>query len=172
MIYQFQCSCHESRQFQLEIDADSSHSFFDLHQLLQSTLGFQNLNMASFSIPRSLGRQKIEISQFDGQHTPTILSMHSTLIGDMLKPGIRLIRYVFDMMNDRYLQIQLTGIIMEKNLREPMVRLNRGEAPAQEMDEVITDDLYEKIVEKKNNSDYGVLTDYYEIFGEMEEYVL
>ncbi|HOS90913.1 MAG TPA: hypothetical protein PLV80_10010 [Prolixibacteraceae bacterium] len=61
---------------------------------------------------------------------------------------------------------------MEKNLREPLVRMNRGKAPVQIMDEELQEEVFDKLNKKKPNADYGILTDYYEIFGEMEEYVL
>ena len=101
-----------------------------------------------------------------------VFPIRNTLLGDLMKPGIRFFRYVFDLMNDRYLQIQLTGTIMEKNLREPLVRMNRGKAPVQIMDEELQEEVFDKLNKKKPNADYGILTDYYEIFGEMEEYVL
>ncbi|MBP6968883.1 MAG: hypothetical protein KBB66_07680 [Prolixibacteraceae bacterium] len=172
MIYQFRCSCQESPHFQLEIDADSQHSFFDLHLALQSCLGFQPLELASFFISLARGREQIEVTQSGGLKTARVFPIRNTLLGDLMKPGIRFFRYVFDLMNDRYLQIQLTGTIMEKNLREPLVRMNRGKAPVQIMDEELQEEVFDKLNKKKPNADYGILTDYYEIFGEMEEYVL
>jgi hypothetical protein len=61
---------------------------------------------------------------------------------------------------------------MEKNLREPSVILNNGEIPVQTMDEVITGELFDLSDSKTPDPNYGILDDYYEIFGEMEEYVL
>jgi hypothetical protein len=61
---------------------------------------------------------------------------------------------------------------MEKNLREPFVILNGGEIPVHGLDEVITGEMYDFSEKKSTDPDYGVLNDYFEIFGNMEEYVL
>jgi hypothetical protein len=173
MVYQFRCSCQESSQFQLEIEADSDHSFYDLHQAIQSALGFQPLQLASFFLPPAKGRRQVEISQLGHDKSDTrCRNMGRTLIGDMLMPGKRFLRYVFDFFNDRYIQLELTGTIMEKNLREPVVKLNHGKSPVQDLDEGMTDELFEPVKVKNNDPHYGVVDDYYEIFGEMEEYVV
>jgi hypothetical protein len=173
MVYQFRCSCQESRHFQLEIEAGSGHSFFDLHRAIQASLGFQPLHLASFFLPAGKGRRQVEISQLGHDKTKSCCrNMKKTMIGDMLIPGIKIIRYVFDFLNDRYIQLELTGTVMEKNLREPVVKLNRGKSPVQVLDEVMTDGLFEPPKGKSKDPHYGVLDDYYEIFGEMEEYVV
>jgi hypothetical protein len=61
---------------------------------------------------------------------------------------------------------------MEKNLREPLIIRNGGEIPVQALDEVITGEMYDFSEKKSADPDYGVLNDYFEIFGDMEEYVL
>ena len=176
MIYQFRCSCQESRRFQPEVSIGAHHTFADLHLALQNSLGFQPYHLASFIIPVPKKRARIEISELDpGTGNPLFFCMRNTLIGEMITPDRKLILYMFDLMNDRYLNLELTGTIMEKNLMEPVVSLNRGEKPVQVLDDVMTEDLFEtseKRKSKKSDSNYGVLTDYYEIFGEMEEYVL
>ncbi len=173
MVYKFRCSCQETRHFQLEIEADSGHSFFDLHRAIQASLGFQPLHLASFFLPAGKGHRQVEISQLGhNKARPRFRNMKSTLIGEMLVPGIKALRYVFDYLNDRYIQLELTGTIMEKNLREPVVKLNRGKSPVQVLDDVLTDGFFEPSNGKGKDPHYGVLDDYYEIFGEMEEYVV
>lgn len=173
MVYQFRCSCQESRQFQLEIDADSGHSFFDLHQAIQSTLGFHSLQLASFFLSSGRGRRLIEISQLDNEKSRAgKLNMKREFIGELLKPGKKFLRYVFDIINDRYIQLELTGTIMEKNLREPVVKLNRGKSPVQVLDDDMPNELFEPEKENKKDPHYALVDDYYEIFGEMEEYVV
>jgi hypothetical protein len=174
MIYQLKCSCQESKDFQLEIDVDSCHTFFDLHHLLQTLLNYQPAQLAAFHVPdQKRGQKEIEISQLDPCYKKSFhFYMNNTLIGDILSPGRIFLRYVFDLMNDRYLRLELTGTNMEKSLKKPVVKLNQGEAPVQVLDEGMTDGLFEFSEEKMADSDYGILNDYYEIFGEMEEYVL
>jgi hypothetical protein len=78
---------------------------------------------------------------------------------------------VYDLLDDRFINLQLTGTYMEKNLREPLVKLNSGEIPVQTMDDVITGELFVVSETPASDPNYGILNDYYEIFGEMEEYV-
>lgn len=175
MIYQFRCSCQEIRPFHTEVAVGAGHTFFDLHLALQKALGFQPQHLASFLIPLSRKRNPIEISELDpGTGNPLFRCMRRTLISDMMTPGRTLIRYMFDLLNDRYLNLELTGTIMEKNLREPVVGLNRGKTPVQVLDDVMTDDpiVASETKNAKKSDNYGILADYYEIFGEMEEYVL
>jgi hypothetical protein len=173
MIYQFLGSCYETPDFQLDIDVDAGHTFSDLHIALQSALGFQSVHLANFLIPGFNGRRKIEISQLgSGMTKGRLFNMHHILIGDMMKLPIKSICYVFDLLNDRFINLQLTGTYMEKNLREPLVKLNSGEIPVQTMDEVITGELFDVSKTPASDPNYGILNDYYEIFGEMEEYVL
>jgi hypothetical protein len=173
MIYQFIGSCYESPDFQLDIDVDAGHTFFDLHFALQSALGFQSTHLASFLIPGFNDSRKIEISQLGtGIKNGRLFNMHNTLIGEMMKLSVRSICYVFDFLNDRFINMQLTGTNMEKNLREPSVKLSSGEIPVQTMDDVITGELFDVSQTPASDPNYGILNDYYEIFGEMEEYVL
>jgi hypothetical protein len=173
MIYQFQGSCYESPDFQLDIAIDAAHTFTDLHSAMQSALGFQSDHLASFLIPGLNDNRKIEISQLGtGIKNGRLFNMHNTLIGDMMKFPVRFICYVFDLLNDRFINLQLTGTNMEKNLREPLIKLNSGEIPAQTMDDVITGELFNMSEKPASDPNYGILNDYYEIFGEMEEYVI
>ena len=173
MIYQFSGSCNESPDFNLNVGVDASHTFWDLHHHLQSALGFQPVQLASFIIPGLHGQRKIEISQFFARKISNrILSMHNTLVGDIMQLHGRIVSYVFDLVNDRYINLKLTGTYMEKNLREPSVTLNSGQVPVQTLDDVVTDELFGMPEMKGNDPNFGILNDYYEIFGEMEEYVL
>jgi len=172
MIYQFNGKCQESQQFQLNVDVGSVHTFFELHLALQSALHFQPVQLASFLVPLSKGRRHIEITMIGpGNGRSGVYSMQDTLIGEIMIPGRKSIFYLFDSLNDRFINLQLTGTNMEKNLREPLVTLNRGEIPIQTIDEVISGDLMVAEV-KSADPNYGVLNDYYGIFGEMEEFVL
>lgn len=60
---------------------------------------------------------------------------------------------------------------MEKNLREPLIGLLLGESPVEVLDDVMTDELPEVKISQETEGGYGILADYYEIFGEMEDLV-
>lgn len=173
MIYHFRGYCNDSIDLQIDIDIDACHTFYDLHHALQSALGFHAGQPAIFQVPGYNGHHMIEITQFSfGNKKSRLFTMNNTLIGDIMKFPVKFICYIFDFLNDRFLNLQLTGIYMEKNLREPSVILNKGEIPVQTMDEVVTGELFDLSDNKNPDPNYGILDDYYEIFGEMEEYVL
>ncbi len=60
---------------------------------------------------------------------------------------------------------------MEKNLREPLIGLLLGESPVEVLDDVMTEELPGVKNSPEKESGYGILADYYEIFGEMEDLV-
>ncbi len=60
---------------------------------------------------------------------------------------------------------------MEKNLREPLIGLLLGESPVEMLDDVMTDEMPEVKNSPETEGGYGILADYYEIFGEMEDLV-
>ena len=173
MIYQFIGSYYETPDFQLDICVDASHTFADLHLALQSALGFQSAHLASFLIPGFNGSRKIEISQLGtGIKNSRFFNMQNTLVGEMMNQQVKFICYVFDLLNDRFINLQLTGTNMEKNLREPLIIRNGGEIPVQSLDDVLTGEMFDFSEKKSADPNYGVLNDYFEIFGDMEEYVL
>lgn len=59
---------------------------------------------------------------------------------------------------------------MEKNLREPFITLKQGEAPVQVLgDEPPVPDSA-KLQEEEVLMDFGILDDYTQLYGEMEDF--
>ncbi len=170
MIYQFTGSCNESPDFQMRVGIDAGHTFWDLHQAIQTALGFQPSHLANFHITGKHRQHLIEITQlFTWKKNSKLRNMQNTQVGDIMQQPVNIIRYIFDYLNDRYINLKLTGAFMENNLREPSVTLSGGEIPVQAYDELVTGELFS--LPEKKDPDYGLLSDYYEIYGEMEEYM-
>jgi len=171
MIYQFKVTSYQPSRFQFNLEADSEHSFQDLHLVLQAAAGISPFQMASFFVFDASGKSNTEISEVELPCSKApCLSMRNTLIKDILSSNTPYIRYTYDLFNDYSLILELTGINMEKNLREPLVRVNGNDLQTETIDEVITDDS--PTAELNGYSDYGVLDDYYEVFGDIEELTL
>lgn len=171
MIYQFRINSQESKQFQLEIELDGRNTFFDLHNTIQASLRFQSFQLASFFVPDSTGRKQVEISLLDfGVNGKPFFIMQKTRIDEFISAENPYLIYTFDLFNDRSLFVELTGINMENNLKEPFVKLNRGEAPVQVLEETVAEQDLSLRGEEEAVYDYGILEDYYEIFGEMEDF--
>jgi hypothetical protein len=173
MIYQFQMTSRENKSFKLEIKTSTQHTFFDLHSIIQKSLGYESHQLASFFISDRKGMKEKEISMLDmGLNGGAYYIMQKTLITDFVtKQGQRLI-YTFDFLNDRSLSIELMEIIMEKNLFEPLVSLKLGDSPVQVLGEEFEEvDLENSETEdEKVLSYFGELEDYTEIFGDMEDF--
>jgi hypothetical protein len=80
--------------------------------------------------------------------------------------------YTFDFLNDRSLLIELTDIIMEKNLSEPMVTLKLGDTPQQVLGEDvdIIDQDSGDFQDDRTSLLFAELEDYTEIYGEMDDF--
>ena len=170
MIFKFQIVSQESQNFLLEVALDEKHSFFDFHSIIQKSVGFESHQLASFFVSDKRWRKLVEISMLDlGINGAAFFIMQKTKLSDLLgEEGQKLI-YTFDFLNDRSFLIELTGIIMEKNLNEPLVTLKQGETPVQVLGEDVT--LREQTeLQEEVYMDFGELDDYTEIFGEMDDF--
>jgi len=170
MIFKFQIVSQESQNFLLEVALDDKHSFFDFHTIIQKSVGFESHQLASFFVSDKRWKKLVEISMLDlGINGAAFFIMQKTRIGDLLHNEGQQLLYTFDFENDRSFLIELTGIIMEKNLNEPLVTLKQGEAPVQVLGEDVTPleqlELHEEVY-----MDFGELDDYTEIFGEMDDF--
>lgn len=172
MVYKFKIITQESPQFCLEVALDQDHTFFDLHSIIQKSVGFESHQLASFFVPDRRGKKLVEISMLDmGVNGGAFFIMQKTTLGDILNQCGQQLIYTFDLLNDRSFLIELTEIVMETNLHEPTVTKKKGEAPEQVLGG--TTALQEQLNSMQNDEvymDFGELEDYTEIFGEMEEF--
>lgn len=170
MIYHFKITTQESPEFLLEIDMDLNHNFFQFHQAIQKPSGFQPHQLASFFILDKVHRKEVEVSMLDlGVNGSAYYIMQKTKISELLDESGQKLIYTFDFINDRSLLIELTDIIMEKNLNEPHVALLAGDAPIQILEELEEQKTGASLNEPVYH-DYGILDDYAQIFGEMEDF--
>jgi hypothetical protein len=171
MIYYFKITSQESERFLLEAELDGEHTFFDFHALIQNSTGYEPYQLASFFLSDD-GRMKIkEISMLDqGFDGGVYFIMQKTKLSDLLKSKGQKLFYTFDFINDRSFFIELTGIDMGKNLKEPLIARRHGDAPAQVPAEEKDNSNPANLHEEEIFMDFGVLDDYNELFGEMEDF--
>jgi len=171
MIYRFQIISQESQNFQLEVKLDGKHSFFDFHSIIQKSLGYESYQLASFFISDRRWKKLKEISMLDlGVNGVAFYIMQKTSLESLVNDLNTKLIYTFDFLNDRSLFIELTEIIMEKNLSEPLVTLKKGDTPVQVLGEEVADQEQPVVVEEEVLMDFGELEDYTEIFGEMDDF--
>ena len=173
MIFHFQILSQECKNFQLEVELSKKHTFFDFHSIIQKSLGYESHQLASFFISDKKWLKEKEISMLDlGINGAAYYIMQKTNLTDLIYSKGQKLIYTFDFLNDRSLLIQLTDIIMEKNLSEPLVTLKLGDTPIQVLGEDVDviDQESSDLQEEKAYMLFGELEDYTEIFGEMEDF--
>ena len=171
MIFHFQIISQESKNFHLEIKLAEYHSFFDFHSIIQKSLGYESHQLASFFISDSRWLKLREISMLDlGMNGAAYFIMQKTKLADLLHSKGQKLIYTFDFINDRSLLIELTEIIMEKNLSEPFVTSKVGNGPVQVLGEDYLIEDVSETMEEEVYMDFGELEDYPEIFGEMDDF--
>ncbi len=171
MIYKFQIVSQESQNFQLEVALDEKHSFFDFHTIIQKSVGFESHQLASFFISNNRWKKLVEISMLDlGINGAAFYIMQKTRLCDLLHKNEQQLIYTFDFINDRSFFIELTAIIMEKSLNEPIVALKKGEAPVQVLGEEYMEQETSMLQKEEVYMDFGELDDYTELYGEMDDF--
>ena len=171
MIYHFQISSQESQNFRLEVELDEKQTFFEFHSVIQKSLGYESHQLASFFISDKKWLKLKEISMLDlGVNGSPFFIMQQTKLAELINMINQKLIYTFDFLNDRSFFIELTGIIMERNLIEPLVTLKLGDTPVQVLGEEVADQEPADFVEEEVFMDFGELDDYTEIFGEMDDF--
>jgi len=98
--YQIKILSNESESFIMDIVANESLSFLDLHQGIQKALDYDPLQMASFFLSNDEWEKGTEISVMNMGEEQVIL-MEDTLLGDYIKDEIKKILYVYDFFSER-----------------------------------------------------------------------
>lgn len=171
MIFHFQVLSQESKNFRLEVELNDSNTFFDFHSIIQKSLGYESHQLASFFISNNRWIKLKEISMLDlGINGAAYYIMQKTKLQNLIKSKGQTLIYTYDFLNDRSLLIELTEIIMEKNLSEPLVTLKLGDTPMQVLGEDVITLESTELIEEEVLMDFGELEDYTEIFGEMDDF--
>jgi len=173
MIFHFQILTQEHKNFRLEVELSESHTFFDFHSIIQKSLGYESHQLASFFISDKKGLKEKEISMLDlGMNGGIYYIMQKLKLSELIHSKGQKLIYTFDFLNDRSLLIELTDIIMKKNLSEPLVTLKLGDTPQQVLGEDV-DTIDQESVDLHEDKAYllfAELEDYTEIFGEMDDF--
>lgn len=123
-----------------DIEIKSSQSYFDLHEMIVASFGFDNSQMASFYVSDEAWNKGQEIALFDmnmeGDNNK-ILVMEETLINTQVNCVGAHLLYSYDFLNMRNFFIELIEIKVkeEKDAFYPKVTYSQGEAPAPKTDD-------------------------------------
>ncbi|HEY3390081.1 MAG TPA: hypothetical protein VGK38_10955 [Prolixibacteraceae bacterium] len=173
MVFKFKIISDKVENFVLHIDADAKNTFFELHEVIQDKCKYDPSELATFFLADEEWDKGLEISMFgkkSSQHNAAQTMKNATL-GDYLKEKEDKFIYIFDVINQKSLYIELIEIVMEKKLNTPVVTYNMGLAPLQtSSNRYDTDLLVSEDSELQNIfTDFGELEDLNMIYGEMGE---
>lgn len=175
MVLKFKIISDKVEDFALHLDADAKNTFFELHEAIQDECKYDPSELATFFIADEEWDKGLEIKMFSGNHGEhdSGLTMKTALLGDFLKEKEDKLIYVFDVINQKSLFIELIEIIMEKKLIAPIVTFNRGLAPSQSSsNHADTNLLVDEDSElQKVFTDFGELEDLNMIYGEIGEVI-
>jgi len=173
MVFKFRIISDRIEDFALHVEANAKNSFFELHEVIQDTCNFDPSELATFFIADEEWDRGVEIAMFADKYSkqhPTLM-MKDTVLGDYLKEKEDKLIYVFDVINQKSLYIELYEIVMEKKLNTPIVTNSRGMAPVQTASSRYNTDLLAEQDSELQNifTDFGELEDLNMIYGEIGE---
>jgi len=175
MVFKFKIISDKVENFALHIDADAKNTFFELHEVIQDECKYDPSELATFFLADEEWDKGLEIKMFENKSLKqnSALTMKKATLGDYLKEKEDKLIYVFDIINQKSLYIELNEIIMEKKMNTPVVTYNRGLAPVQSSsNRYDTDLLANEDAEFQNVfTDFGELEDLNMIYGEMGEVI-
>ena len=109
MIYRFILISDEVDDFMREIQIDADASFLDFHKAIQTTCGYKDGEMTSFTICENGWEkcQEITLEEMDTESDQDSYVMADTRIGDMVEEERQHLLYTFDPLADRCFFIEL-----------------------------------------------------------------
>ncbi|MGL5273250.1 MAG: IS1096 element passenger TnpR family protein [Phocaeicola sp.] len=133
MIYRFTIISDEVDDFIREIQIDSEANFFDLHEAILSSVGYNNEQITSFFTCDEDWEKEVEITLEDmgGSSEEDTYVMKDTALSTLLEDEKQKLLYVFDPLAERLFFIELSEIITGKGLDKAACTRKAGEAPTQ-----------------------------------------
>ena len=175
MVFKFKVISDKIENFALLIDADAKNTFFELHEAIQDECKYDPSELATFFLADEEWDKGQEIQMFKNKSPKQNIApiMKEATLGDYLKEKEDKLIYIFDVINQKSLYIELNEIVMESKLSTPVVTYNRGMAPVQSSSNSYdTDLLADEDAELQNVfTDFGELEDLNMIYGEIGEVI-
>ncbi|NEW81342.1 MAG: hypothetical protein GZ094_03110 [Mariniphaga sp.] len=173
MVFKLKIISDRVENFALHIDADAKNTFFELHEAIQDECKYDPSELATFFLADEEWDKGIEIPMFGNKSLKinSLVNMKNAILNDYLKEKEDKLIYVFDVINQKSLYIELNEIVMENKLNTPVVTFNRGLAPLQSSTNHYDTDLLASEDSELQNAftDFGELEDLNMIYGEMGE---
>ena len=133
MVYKFTILSDEVDTFVREIAIDSEASFFELHNSILDSVNYEKNQMTSFFICTDDWEkgQEITLVETESSSEYDTLVMDKTKLDELISDENQKLIYVFDMLSERVFFIELTEIVLRKNIDKPVCLTSEGDAPVQ-----------------------------------------
>ena len=182
MIFNFRIVSDGAENFKREIKIDAQATFLDLKNAICDSVGYDKTMMDSFFICDDGWEKRKEITyeDMDLDNDQEAWLMDDAVLEDFIDDEGQKLLYLFDYMTDRSMFMEMTEMIPERTLKDPVCTLSLGNAPKQVVDLEEFDAQVEAKINKAIADDdlgeefYG--SDQYDMdefeaegYGEMEE---
>lgn len=152
----------EEKAFLRDYEIDSNQTFFDFHKLIQTNLGFDSNQLASFFLADDEWNKGLELTLLDMENEggPAAIPMDSVKIKEILKEKKERLLYVYDIFNDNLFFLELMDVYPpDCKLNYPYCSASVGEAPSQSdfrnssADAALVDSEIDDIFDEFNSED-------------------
>lgn len=136
MVFNFRIVSDGPENFKREIQIDAQATFLDLKNAICDSVGYDKSMMDSFFICDDSWEKRKEIT-FEDMSLDTDQEawlMDDAVLEDFIDDEGQKLLYTFDYMTDRSLFMEMTEMIPNKTLIDPVCTLVLGNAPKQTMD--------------------------------------
>lgn len=133
MILKFSLVSDEVANFKREIQIDGDDNFFDLHKTIMECCGYDEAEITSFYMCDDWWTRKQEIAlvELDTDSDVDVYVMEEETLSDWLDEEKQKMMFVFDYSGDRAFFMELSEMILGKNLPKPICTKKIGDAPIQ-----------------------------------------
>lgn len=136
MVFNFRIVSDGPENFKREIKIDAQATFLDLKNAICDAVGFDKYMMDSFFICDDGWEKRKEITyeDMDLDNDQEAWLMDDAVLEDFIDDEGQKLLYTFDYLTDRSLFMEMTEMIPNKTLKDPVCTLSLGNAPKQTVD--------------------------------------
>ncbi len=136
MVYRFLILSDEDENFRREIRINADATFLQLNDFLLASLGYDNHELTTFHLCDEEWHKEREITLLDmsfDENNPSLV-MSEYKLSDLLEVQGEHLFFVFDMLAERGLFMELAELDEEAEELVPRVSFSQGDAPVQMVD--------------------------------------
>ncbi|MDE5629760.1 MAG: hypothetical protein K2I69_09410 [Muribaculaceae bacterium] len=159
MIFNFRLVSDEVDNFKREIRIDSTATFLDLKKAICESVGYDKDQLSSFFLCDNNWEKEKEITFEDMGSDPDqdVWLMDEATLDEFIEDEGQKLLYVFDYMTERMFFMEMTEMIMGRNLKDPVCSLSLGTPPP----EAIDLDEFDAKIDAKNTAAADLDEDFY-----------